>query len=1089
MIKFAMIVLTLLTVLGSAMLGWLARRYALGGRCEPFGSDELAKSLPEGSGLAAGAIGTVAAGTAAMRYAEDGSESGPSGSASAGSTVTGSAKFSSGTGADTLKGEAGGSAPRADANGSDVSDVAADLTSSTSASSLTASSHADTSGKAEWFDGDADASGSTSENSSALAATAAGTAGAVGAATKLVSGSGAGADASTSGEAVSNLSDQDMAARSGVGSGDDASGASSTSGGGDSATGPAASAGAGLVADGRSAGVDDEEDDGVALVDIPSSLSAEEAEAERLLASDEAIAAPTSRLDAPRSNQSPDDLTKIKGIGPKINGQLNDRGIYYYDQIADFSGSDLAWADRELGFKGRAVRDRWIPQARGLMDASALDGPSGGNDTADVNGVDGAGSTASSHSGAATSAGLTGTGVAAGGMSAGADDEEDGGVALVDVPSSLSAEEAEAERLLASDEAIAAPTSRLDAPRSNQSPDDLTKIKGIGPKINGQLNDRGIYYYDQIADFSGSDLAWADRELGFKGRAVRDRWIPQARGLMDASALDDSADSSNRAQSAELTASEAEVRQLRTRLGLNPDSGSSANNLGKSDAERLEASQQEARELRQQLWTKEEAEKVNAGSASSSVSGAGTSTAVATAADAGSFGALSSEEAEAEKLIASGSAPKTVSNRLDEPTPGFDPDDLTKIRGIGKPTQSRLNRNGIYYYDQIAGFTAADLAWADKTMNLDGRVVSDRWIPQAKALAGETEGHGSAAGGAGLTTAAGFADLSDDDESGAEDEILVDVPSGLTEEEAEAERLLASGEEIAPPASRLDAPQSGRAPDDLTKIKGIGPKINSKLNDQGIYYYDQIAGFKGSDLAWADRELDFKGRAVRDRWVPQARGLVELSSSAGTPAAAPKTLLDKPIEGESPDDLTEIKGIGAVLQTQLNEKGIYYYSQIAEFSDSDQEWANQTLGFPGRVERDDWIPQAKELAAGRATRRNVLSNAGKQLGALSENEAPGEMSGDESEAMRLIESGSFVADDSNRPTSLLQSASNGPADDLQQIKGVGPKLNTLLNSLGIYYFRQIADFSATDIAWVDSKLQFKGRIVRDRWVDQAKRLS
>jgi len=777
MIKFAMIVLTLLTVLGSAMLGWLARRYALGGRCEPFGSDELAKSLPEGSGLAAGAIGTVAAGTAA--------------------TVTGSAKFSSGTGADTLKGEAGGSAPRADANGSDVSDVAADLTSSTSASSLTASSHADTSGKAEWFDGDADASGSTGEKSSALAATAAGTAGAVGAATKLVSGSGAGADASTSGEAVSNLSDQDMAARSGVGSGDDASGASSTSGGGDSATGPAASAGAGLVADGRSAGVDDEEDDGVALVDIPSSLSAEEAEAERLLASDEAIAAPTSRLDAPRSNQSPDDLTKIKGIGPKINGQLNDRGIYYYDQIADFSGSDLAWADRELGFKGRAVRDRWIPQARGLMDASALD---------------------------------------------------------------------------------------------------------------------------------------------------------------------DSADSSNRAQSAELTASEAEVRQLRTRLGLNPDSGSSANNFGKSDAERLEASQQEARKLRQQLWTKEEAEKVNAGSASSSVSGAGTSTAVATAADAGSFGALSSEEAEAEKLIASGSAPKTVSNRLDEPTPGFDPDDLTKIRGIGKPTQSRLNRNGIYYYDQIAGFTAADLAWADKTMNLDGRVVSDRWIPQAKALAGETEGHGSAAGGAGLTTAAGFADLSDDDESGAEDEILVDVPSGLTEEEAEAERLLASGEEIAPPASRLDAPQSGRAPDDLTKIKGIGPKINSKLNDQGIYYYDQIAGFKGSDLAWADRELDFKGRAVRDRWVPQARGLVELSSSAGTPAAAPKTLLDKPIEGESPDDLTEIKGIGAVLQTQLNEKGIYYYSQIAEFSDSDQEWANQTLGFPGRVERDDWIPQAKELA-------------------------------------------------------------------------------------------------------------------------------
>jgi NADH-quinone oxidoreductase subunit E len=50
-------------------------------------------------------------------------------------------------------------------------------------------------------------------------------------------------------------------------------------------------------------------------------------------------------------------------------------------------------------------------------------------------------------------------------------------------------------------------------------------------------------------------------------------------------------------------------------------------------------------------------------------------------------------------------------------------------------------------------------------------------------------------------------------------------------------------------------------------------------------------------------------------------------------------------------------------------------------------------------------------------------------------------------------------------------------------------LEDLLNSLGIYYFRQVAGFSATDIAWVDSKLRFKGRIVRDRWVDQAKRLS
>ncbi len=526
------------------------------------------------------------------------------------------------------------------------------------------------------------------------------------------------------------------------------------------------------------------------------------------------------------------------------------------------------------------------------------------------------------------------------------------------------------------------------------------------------------------------------------------------------------------APSAELEASRAEVRALRKRLGLSDDAVSDES--GMTADQKLAASREEASKLRQDLWSKEQAAE-NA----SDQKGAD----IAEAADT-DFGGLSSEESEAERLLASGTIPKGPSNKLDAPTPGYDNDDLTKINGIGKPTQARLNRHGIYYYDQIAGFTGPDIAWADRTLNLEGRVVSDRWIPQAKLLAGDIRQSAPAnEGGA------------DGDDSA----LLVDVPSELSAEEVEAERLLASGEEIAAPASRLEAPRSGKSPDDLTKIKGIGPKINGKLNDQGIYYYDQIAGFSGSDLAWADRELDFKGRAVRDRWVPQAQGLMDAAAASGTgdtepTVAAPAGLLSKPIEGRDPDDLTAIKGVGHVLQKQLNDKGIYYYEQIADFSDSDQEWANQTLGFPGRVERDNWIPQARDLmnspsAGGRAARVGALADAGRELDTMSESDEAAEMSAGEAEAMRLIESGEFVADDSNRPAGLLSSASQGAKDDLQRIKGVGPKLEDLLNSLGIYYFGQISDFSSTDIAWVDSKLRFKGRIVRDRWVDQAKRLS
>lgn len=60
------------------------------------------------------------------------------------------------------------------------------------------------------------------------------------------------------------------------------------------------------------------------------------------------------------------------------------------------------------------------------------------------------------------------------------------------------------------------------------------------------------------------------------------------------------------------------------------------------------------------------------------------------------------------------------------------------------------------------------------------------------------------------------------------------------------------------------------------------------------------------------------------------------------------------------------------------------------------------------------------------------------------------------------------------------------ADDLKMIKGVGPKMEKLLNSLGFYHFDQISKWSADEVAWVDENLEgFKGRVSRDNWVEQA----
>ena len=65
---------------------------------------------------------------------------------------------------------------------------------------------------------------------------------------------------------------------------------------------------------------------------------------------------------------------------------------------------------------------------------------------------------------------------------------------------------------------------------------------------------------------------------------------------------------------------------------------------------------------------------------------------------------------------------------------------------------------------------------------------------------------------------------------------------------------------------------------------------------------------------------------------------------------------------------------------------------------------------------------------------------------------------------------------------------SGQPDDLKLIAGITPELEGKLNKLGLIKFEQIANFSDDDIANVDEALALEGRIERDDWVSQARRL-
>jgi len=70
-------------------------------------------------------------------------------------------------------------------------------------------------------------------------------------------------------------------------------------------------------------------------------------------------------LSAPRHGQK-DNLTRIKGIGVKIEESLNKIGIFHFDQIAAWDDENIAWADSTLGFPGRSNSENWVAQAAAL---------------------------------------------------------------------------------------------------------------------------------------------------------------------------------------------------------------------------------------------------------------------------------------------------------------------------------------------------------------------------------------------------------------------------------------------------------------------------------------------------------------------------------------------------------------------------------------------------------------------------------------------------------------------------------------------------------------------------------------------------
>jgi predicted flap endonuclease-1-like 5' DNA nuclease len=211
------------------------------------------------------------------------------------------------------------------------------------------------------------------------------------------------------------------------------------------------------------------------------------------------------------------------------------------------------------------------------------------------------------------------------------------------------------------------------------------------------------------------------------------------------------------------------------------------------------------------------------------------------------------------------------------------------------------------------------------------------------------------------------------------------------------------------------------------------------------------------------------------------------------------------------EDLRRIRGIDGELAERLSAAGVVRYQQIANWSAADVERFDLQLATAGAIARENWIEQAQILSKGgdtsfsRAFDRRLAAAASPPArgspsteaarpreAAPSQEERPprpvllGSLRSVRSEAYQNPEPGPEAAHRVGSHNRVVRSA---PPQDLKRIRGIGVLIERRLNAMQIATYEQIANWTAEDIERVSRTLDFKGRIERENWVEQARILA
>ncbi len=265
-------------------------------------------------------------------------------------------------------------------------------------------------------------------------------------------------------------------------------------------------------------------------------------------------------------------------------------------------------------------------------------------------------------------------------------------------------------------------------------------------------------------------------------------------------------------------------------------------------------------------------------------------------------------------------------------------DDFQRIRAIDADLEQKLKAGGVNYFEDIAQWTSADVKRVGQELEIPGRIDREQWVEQAQILAKGGETYYSRNRKSVLKSNVPSTPSTSNDRQPKS------AGTGMGPASASV------GGEQPSDLSGVAAASQGRSVAEMAAAAAAAIAAASASVTRGLKPIEPI-----SPLSKVDPKISIPAKitdAIRQNGVPAS---VTPAVESAEPAAA--------AEGPQ-DDLKRIRGIGVLIEKRLNALGVGRYEQIANWTSGDIDRVSRSLEFKGRIERENWVEQARILASG-----------------------------------------------------------------------------------------------------------------------------